>query len=66
MKLSEIERHQALWIKIEGELTARLAVLREKNDGNLDALETATLRGQIKEVKMMMNWAKPDPHLTGD
>lgn len=66
MKLTEIEKHHALWRKIEDELTARLAVLREKNDGNLDVSETAKLRGQIVEIKRMLDWAKIDPTVTGD
>lgn len=36
----------------------RLQKLRSENDGNLDAIATATLRGQISELKRIIKLAE--------
>jgi hypothetical protein len=41
---------------LEAHLQARVAILRAKNDGPLDALQTATIRGQITEVKALLSY----------
>jgi hypothetical protein len=41
-------------LKIEKHLTERLGILRAKNDGALDETQTATIRGQIAEVKGLL------------
>jgi len=64
MKLSIIERESALWLKISEELTNRLGILREKNDGTYNAEETANIRGEIKAIKQMLDWAKPLPAIS--
>jgi hypothetical protein len=61
MKLSQYESESALWKRIEIELNERLTVLREKNDGNLDQLETSKLRGTIAALKEILDWSKPSP-----
>jgi hypothetical protein len=66
MKLTAIEIDSALWRKIEAELTERLSSLRIQNDGDRTHEETAKLRGRISEAKNMLDWAKPDPQITGD
>lgn len=60
MKLNEVERHSALWQLIDKEITERLEVLRQKNDGDLNERETATLRGTIKAFKEIQAWGHPD------
>lgn len=54
--LTDGERHHPLWLKLEAHLQARTAILRAKNDGPLDALQTATIRGQITEVKALLSY----------
>lgn len=49
-------------------LVKQLAVLRERNDGPLDPIETANVRGQITLIKTLLGLAKPpapvgEPHL---
>lgn len=66
MKLTETEKHSAIWKKIEKQLTDRLQILREKNDADADAIETAKLRGQIAQIKECLSWAKPDPIISPD
>lgn len=56
MNLSEGERNHPLWLKIESHLKERIVILRAKNDGPLDTVQTATIRGQIAETKAMLAW----------
>lgn len=39
------------WIKLQRHFEARLQELRARNDGNLDAIQTASLRGEIRNLK---------------
>jgi hypothetical protein len=49
---SRFDRDSALFKKIRDNLAERLEYLREKNDSELlDAVQTASMRGQIKEIK---------------
>ena len=56
MNLSEGERNHPLWLKIESHLKERIVILRAKNDGPLDVVQTATIRGQLAEAKAMIAW----------
>jgi len=58
MQLSAFEAESALWKKIDAQLHERLQVLRERNDGQMDALETAKLRGSIATYKEIIAWAQ--------
>ena len=51
MNLTESEKSHFVWQKIEKHLQNRVNILRAKNDGPLDVMQTATIRGQIAEVK---------------
>jgi hypothetical protein len=44
---------------LKNHLTHRLSGHRKSNDGDKDPIETATLRGQIKELKSLL--LKVDP-----
>lgn len=63
MKLKPIQIETVLWKEIEGELKERLQILREKNDGALTPDETARVRGQIFQIKEILNWAHQDPQM---
>lgn len=54
MKLTKEERLSAVWLKISAHYEARLQALRQKNDGNLTAEETAKVRGRIAEAKAIL------------
>ena len=49
--LTDGERHHPLWTRLSAHLTERLRELRGRNDGPLNEIETATLRGQINCLK---------------
>jgi hypothetical protein len=54
----KLDRNSMTWREIEGYLKERLHACREKNDGGLDPLDTARLRGEIKAIKELL--ALPD------
>ena len=63
MTLTDGERHHPLWFKIAAHYKERLEILRAKNDGGLTPDETATIRGQIKEVKGILSLGQDLPVL---
>ena len=60
-KLTNLEVTTSLWEKLAAHYQKRLVILREKNDGKLSAEETAHIRGQIQEVKQLLELAVPAP-----
>lgn len=52
--LSESEKQSPLWKKIKDHLDAKLNTARLKNDGELDEIQTARLRGSIAEIKSFL------------
>lgn len=66
MTLTDFETQSALWQRIEKHLEERLSILRERNDGGLEQVETARIRGSIGMIKEILAWAKPAPQINGD
>lgn len=60
-KLTDADRHSATWKRLSEHLVARLASHRAKNDGDLTELNTAKLRGRIKEVQYLLGLDKTEP-----
>lgn len=54
------------WIKLKKHFEDRLQELRARNDGNLDAIQTASLRGEIRAVKSSLALANRDPAMEAD
>ena len=52
--LTHEEKTSPLWHKLKEHYESRLARLREENDGPLDDVETAKLRGKIAEVRSLL------------
>jgi len=50
------------WQKLKILLEERVEMLRKKNDGNLDAVQTASLRGEIKALKGILVLDKAAPN----
>lgn len=62
MTLDAIETRSAVWIKLHAHLRSQLQAMRERNDGaQLDAIETARLRGRIAQVKEILALGQPEP-----
>lgn len=54
MILADHEKDSPVWIKIKAHLESRIALLRLQNDSNMDEIDTATIRGQIRECKALL------------
>lgn len=54
MKLTELEKQSALWRRLEEDLNEQLSALRSQNDGDLDPMATARLRGRIAAMKTIL------------
>lgn len=52
--LTPADRQSATWARLKTHLQDRLALLRTQNDGDLDKIQTASLRGQIKSIKGLL------------
>ena len=61
MKITEFEATTQIWLKVEAEINERLTIFREKNDGSLDAVETARVRGMIAMCKEILAWRQSGP-----
>lgn len=60
--IQQMEPHEIqspLWMRLERHLKARVSQLRHANDRPQSETETATIRGQIKELQMLLNLGKP-------
>ena len=60
-RLTEGEKASTAWIRIAAQLEARLNTLRSRNDGDLDPIATAKVRGAIEEIKRTLAFARPEP-----
>jgi hypothetical protein len=58
---TEIDLASETWKAIAARATARLADLRARNDGALDEVKTAHLRGRISELKELLALGNPVP-----
>ena len=55
-KLDTMEVTSGVWLKIKEQLVWELSRLRELNDANIDPIETAILRGRIKQLKIFLTF----------
>jgi len=60
MKLSDSERISACWVKLEKHMKSEIDLLRQRNDADIDAVKTATIRGQILALKKVLSLAATD------
>lgn len=61
--LNPIEKQAALWAKLRKHLEEKLEACRKQNDGELDPIQTAKLRGRIVEIKSFLALENPPPSL---
>jgi len=54
MKLTELEKQSAVWMRLDAYLQEQLKSLRSQNDGDLDPVATARLRGRIGAIKTIL------------
>ena len=53
-ELTAAEKHSGTWASLRKHFTEKLESLRAQNDGNLDLVVTAEIRGQIKAYKALI------------
>jgi len=53
--LNNEERHSQAWTKAKSYMEKRIALLRSRNDSDLDERKTARLRGSIAELKHLIS-----------
>lgn len=61
LKLSPNDRQSPLWVQIKAALEARLQELRLSLEVDMAPEKSAKIRGQISEVKRMLDWEKDKP-----
>lgn len=64
-KLNPGDRQSAAWQSLKNHYTKRLALLRQQNDTDQDERKTARLRGQIAEVKALLELENEMPVIPG-
>lgn len=60
MKLTEFDKQSSTWIKLKAHIEDQIDILRIRNDGDVDAVATAKLRGQILALKKILSLATSD------
>lgn len=55
MIFADHEKDSIVWHKIKAHIESRISLLRAQNDNVLDEVDTATIRGQIKECKALLS-----------
>lgn len=63
MRLERHERDSSTWQKVEAYINERLDALRTNNDADLDPIQTALVRGRIRELKALVDQSKDDQPL---
>ncbi len=60
--LTQQDKASALWPKLVAFMQQQREFLRNKNDGPLSELETAALRGQIRQLSILLDLDKERPN----
>ena len=63
MRLERHERDSSTWQKVEAYINERLDALRTNNDADLDPIQTALVRGRIRELKALVDQSQDDQPL---
>ncbi len=61
MTLTEQELQSAVWLKLNEYISSRVEADRARNDGDLDAIATARLRGRLSAWKELLAIGQPTP-----
>lgn len=64
--LTKFDLSQPTWIKVKNYLEAELLKLRVRNDEDMNEVETALLRGEIKRIKMLLALEKEPVEIEDD
>lgn len=64
-ELTVSDKQSVTWLRLKALLEQRLDELRRENDRDLNADDTAMVRGRIKEVKRLLGIDKELPKISG-
>lgn len=64
--LTNSERQSGLWMRLETHFKDRVERLRKQNDGDLNEIQTAKLRGQIATFEALLLLGKDMPPIEED
>ena len=56
---ARLETGSSTWVFIVNHCEGRLSALRDDNDGDLDQIKTANIRGQIQAIKDILDLPNP-------
>lgn len=59
--LSSGDKLSPTWLRLVEHLEQRLDVLRKQNDGRLDEVQTARMRGRIAQLKELISLGADQP-----
>lgn len=59
--LTDSDKISPTWINLSKHLESRLEQMRKRLEGDLDQMQTASLRGQIKEIRRILSLAEDRP-----
>jgi hypothetical protein len=65
-KLTDMERHSGLWLKLRRKLENDLLNLRISNDDHRSEVETADIRGKIKQTKEFLALGETEVRIAPD
>lgn len=66
MELTVQEKNSTLWHKIDERLTELIHNAQKKNEGPLDAYQTAEVRGRIRAYRVLQSLGDDRPELSED
>ena len=55
------DKQSACWLRLKDHYQSRLLSLNEQNSGDYNEVDTAKLRGRIKEVKLFLSMGDEPP-----
>jgi hypothetical protein len=58
-RLTDPETRSSVWMKCEEYMKAQIEMLRKRNDGDLDHVETMRLRGELRAYKNLLALGAP-------
>lgn len=62
-KLTQSERESPLWVKLRAYVESRIAVHQAQNENDKSEVETAKLRGRIREARAFLELANDMPEI---
>lgn len=66
MTLLDSDKKSGTWLRLKQHLEEQIDLCRRKNDGDIDQLATASLRGEIRALKRILMLGEDPPSMEAD